>query len=152
MLNKDCKGIIYAYFEDLAYEDIVCMRLKSDDGSFPIITYKRAFYSQFRKSNIGEYINDVRKISLEELMRPEYRNVYERYIIDSNDLNGKRLNSVVYRNGLSLFVHTTDQMVQLLVVALEFEILEKTKNEFLYWEFGYTYQDAYVDFLIPANE
>lgn len=145
-------GTLQMLVEDLGVEEIVCFRLKSMDGKYPIVTYRDALYTQLHASDIGRSILFVREVKLEELTGPSLAGIYEQYCQESFDPGGSRLAAASSRHGIKLYLHTMDDQTVRLVIAVELEVQWMPSPEFRYWEHGYTYRDVYLDYSIPPPD
>lgn len=146
-------GTIQKLVADLGVEDIVCMRLKAADGCFPTVTYLETYYSQLCAGDEGRTIVSVICLSLEKLKTMEWGEAYARYCAENGDPRGARLAIAMERYGIKLYLHTLNDGSARLVAAGRLEICQRQSEKFRYWEQGYTYQNAYLDYIVaPVNE
>ncbi|WP_313185378.1 hypothetical protein [Lacrimispora sp.] len=101
-------GTILAITADIDIDQVLCMRLKSPGGQYPIITYQEAVYSQLGKRHV-EKILLMREIMPQELKAPEHAAVWAQYRRDRPKTDGER---IYWNDGPSLSYDEILEMVR----------------------------------------
>ena len=140
--NTEClfTGTILAIAIDLDIDEILCMRLKSPEGRYPVVTYQQTVYAQLEKRHIGETLH-MREITPGELKAVEHAAVWSRYREYWPDWNESRLLYADEKRPPRMFLHTVSDGSEYLVVAGDVEIRQEQAGRQRYWELGYHYRD-----------
>lgn len=133
-------GIILAVTADTDTRQVFCMRLKSSQGRYPIITYEEAVYTGLNKHHIGMAVT-AREILPQELKKPEHAAVWEQYRRDQPDWEEEHLLYTGKGQRPRMFLHTLEDGSECLVAAGEPEIRCEPASRQRYWELGYHYDD-----------
>ena len=135
-------GTILAITADMDIDQVLCMRLKSPGGQYPIITYQEVVYTGLDKHHVGNTLL-MREVMPQELKAPEHAAVWEQYRRDRPDLDENRLLYVGAEHSLRMFLHLMNDNSECLVVAGAVEVRQEPAGERRYWELGYHYIDLH---------
>lgn len=147
--DKSYCGEILLVVEDLAIEEILCLRVKTENGEYPTVTLYGVVFNQIHQSESCRGISEIREISFKQLCSAQYYELMMSYHTQSGDWSGNMLKSFMKHRPLRFFVHQMSDLSARLVIAERAEVhfgAVKYENT-PYWERGYTYRDVYQYFI-----